>query len=76
MDFALGAFASAGEIYSIGHWDGTCDLVEVVQSSQDDVTYRYSDGVTHRVSMDYFKANILWKSLRQTWDFMIKLYWS
>ncbi len=76
MNFALGAFISAGEIYSLGNWDGTLDLVEVLEASSDDVTFRYPNDIIHKVSRKYFTENILWKSLRRNWDFMIKLYFS
>ena len=44
----------AGNSYSITEWDGTEDTVQLIEVSEDMVTMRYPDGVTHRVAKDYF----------------------
>ena len=43
-----------GGRYLTGNWDGTHELVEVVQVVGDVVVMEYDDGVRHRVSALYF----------------------
>lgn len=74
MQFQLGAFVLSGEVYAFGHWDETLDLVKVNEATSEFVTFAYPDGLVHKLSRSEFSNNILWKSLPETWDFVIGLY--
>jgi hypothetical protein len=47
-----------GGRYVITEWDGTREMVEVIDTGPDTVLFQYPDGELYRVSPEYFEYHI------------------
>lgn len=45
-----------GRYYVVTEWDDSRNVVQVVAHQGQDVLMRYEDGLTHKVSRDYFRS--------------------
>lgn len=58
VDLGTRVYPAMGGKYVIREWDDTTHTVTVIALAQDQVTFRYADGLTHTVSPEYFSHGL------------------
>jgi len=58
VDLGTRVYPAMGGKYVIREWDDVTHTVTVIALTEDQVTFRYADGMTHTVSPEYFSHSL------------------